>query len=208
MSNHGGFENLIVYWLAIDISDLTVIFCSRYIDKKSRTLDQMVQAARSGKQNIVEGSLENSTESNIKLTGVARASYGELLEDYRDYLRQNHLVIWSKYDLRVLEIRRMKIDTYRTHESYKTDMPNGAQLANRSNLTHMTYMPYLSNSESFANLMITLCFKEGYLLDQLLRSINQKFIREGGFRENLFKKRIAYKNTHSFLINLLIRDEG
>ena len=87
----GGYESLIVYWLAIDISDLTAIFCKRFIDKKSRTFDQMIQASRSGKQNIVEGSLENSVESNLKLTGVARASYGELLEDYRDFLRQKGL---------------------------------------------------------------------------------------------------------------------
>lgn len=178
----GGYQSLIVYWLATDIYDLTAIFCSCYIDKKSRTHDQMVQAARSGKQNIVEGSLEPSVESNIKLTGVARASFGELLEDYKDFLRQRNLPVWIKDDSRVLEIRRMRIIS---HESNKT---------NESNLINLTYGTYLTNGERFANLMITLCFKEGYLLDQLVRSQQEKFVREGGFREKLFKKRIDYKN--------------
>lgn len=178
----GGYKSLIVYWLATDIYDLTVIFCNRYIDKKSRTHDQMIQAARSGKQNIVEGSLEPSVESNIKLTGVARASYGELLEDYKDFLRQRNSPAWIKDDPRVLEIRRMRVTSHESNESHET------------NLINLTYGTYLTNGESFANLLITLCFKEGYLLDQLVRSQQEKFVKEGGFRENLFKKRIDYKN--------------
>ncbi|MEK7597231.1 MAG: four helix bundle suffix domain-containing protein [Patescibacteria group bacterium] len=170
MTKTGGYESLIVYWLAVEIYDLTVIFCNCYVDKKSRTTDQMIQAARSGKQNIVEGSLEPSMESNIKLTGVARASFGELLEDYKDYLRQHSLPLWNKDDPRILEIRRMRIITNETH---------------------------IQSPENFANLMITLCFKEGYLLDQLVRSQQEKFIKDGGFRENLFKKRIEYKNRKS-----------
>jgi len=173
----GGYENLIVYWLAVDISDLTAIFCNRYIDKKSRTYDQMIQAARSGKQNIVEGSLENSVEGNLKLTGVARASYGELIEDYRDYLRQKGLSIWLKTDFRVVEIRKMRVNANRTHMSYET------------------YESHVKNPESFANLMITLCFKQGYLLDQLLKAIQDKYVREGGFRENLFKKRAEFRRA-------------
>ncbi|MDO9028378.1 MAG: four helix bundle suffix domain-containing protein [Candidatus Roizmanbacteria bacterium] len=175
----GGYQSLIVYWLAIEIYDLTAIFCQYYIDKKSRTYDQMVQAARSGKQNIVEGSLEPSVESNIKLTGVARASYGELLEDFKDFLRQRKLPIWIKDDPRVLKIRQMRISTYKS---------------NKSNESNLTYGSYLTNGESFANLMITLCFKEGYLLDRLVQAQQDKFVKEGGFREKLFKKRIDYKN--------------
>ncbi len=177
-NSKGGYKSLIVYWLATDIYDLTVLFCERYIDKKSRTTDQMVQAARSGKQNIVEGSLEPSVESNIKLTGVARASFGELLEDYKDYIRQNRLSIWNKDDMQVLEIRRIRINTNETH------------------MSHKTYETHIQSAESFANLMLTLCFKEGYLLDQLVRSQQEKFIKTGGFRENLFKKRIEYKNRN------------
>lgn len=138
----------------------------------------MVQTARSGKQNIVEGSLENSVESNIKLTSVARASYGELLEDYRDFLRQRNLPIWSKEDSRVLQIRQTRVfsnETNKSHRSYE------------SYKTHLIY------PESFSNLMITLCFKQGYLLDRLLQAQQNKFVKEGGFRENLFKKRLEYR---------------
>lgn len=175
----GGYQSLIVYWLAVDIYDLTVIFCNRYIDKKSRTHDQMVQAARSGKQNIVEGSLEPSVESNIKLTGVARASYGELLEDYKDFLRQKNLPVWIKDDPRVLEIRQKRTIPHESNWSYES---------------HWSHESHLKTPESFANLMITLCFKEGYLLDKLVQAQQNKFVKEGGFRENLFKKRIEYKN--------------
>lgn len=173
--NKGGYGNLVVYWLAVDIHDLTVLFCNHYIDKKSRTVDQMVQAARSGKQNIVEGSLENSTESNIKLTGVARASFGELLEDYKDYIRQHNLKLWDKNSIEVLKIRRMELLINKTYKSYES------------------YRSYLNNPELFCNLLITLCFKEGYLLDQLLRAQRERFIQKGGFRENLLKQRIKYK---------------
>lgn len=132
--------------------------------------------ARSGKQNIVEASLEKSMESNLKLTGVARASYGELLEDYSDFLRQNNLSIWEKDHPHVVTIRKIK------------------SFPNNSNKIYQIYKNYLINPESFANLMITLCFKQGYLLDRLLHALKEKFIREGGFRENLFKQRLFYKS--------------
>lgn len=177
---NGGYESLVVYWIATTIYDLTTIFCKRYIDQKSRTIDQMIQSARSGKQNIVEGSLEKSVEGNIKLTGVARASYGELLEDYRDYLRQRNLTVWGKDDFRVIEIRRTR------------DIPN------KSYKTYTTYMTYTRDPEGFGNLMITLCFKQGFLLDRLLDAQQKKFVTEGGFRENLFKKRMEYKRSQSY----------
>lgn len=170
----GGYQQLIVYWLTVEIYDLTVIFCKKYLSTNHRTSDQMIQAARSSKQNIVEASLEASVESNIKLTAVARASIAELLEDFKDYLRQNHLSFWEKDDPRNITIRQTK--TNMTYESYKS------------------YLPYTSTSESFANLMITLCYKTGYLLDKMLRSLQKKFIETGGFRENLFRKRIEYRN--------------
>lgn len=180
--NRGGYENLVVYWLGTTIYDLTVVFCQRYMSYKTnktytRTCDQMVQAARSGKQNIVEGSLEKSIEGNLKLTGIARASYGELLEDFRDFLRQRNLAIWDKNDRRNLEIRQTRDLPYSSYKTYKT------------------YMTYTSTPESLANLLITLCFKQSFLLDRLIRAIQDKFIREGGFRENLFKKRRDFRNS-------------
>ena len=175
----GGYESLVVYWLAVTIYDLNKLFIDHYIDRRSRTHDQMHQAARSGKQNIVEGSLEPSIESNLKLTGVARASFAELLEDYRDYLREHNLPIWDKDDPRIVQIRRERDVTYKSYKTYTS------------------YMSYTINPERFANMMITLCFKQGYLLDHLLRAIEKKFITEGGFREKLFRKRIEYRTSHN-----------
>jgi len=100
-----GYKNLLVYRLAVTIYDLTVLFCERWIDKKSRTFDQMIQAARSGKQNIAEASKEVSSSSEIVLNSVSRSSYTELSEDFEDFLRQKGLPIWQKDDPRVLCIR-------------------------------------------------------------------------------------------------------
>lgn len=174
-----GYEKLVVYWLSATIYDLTAVFCDRYIDKRSRTHDQMVQAARSGKQNIVEGNIGKSVETNLKLTGVARNSFSELLEDYKDYLRQRDLPLWGKNDPRVMEIRNTKDLQYMTYKSYTT------------------YMSYIKDPQSFCNLLITLCSKEGYMLDRLLAANEQKFIQEGGFKENLFKKRMEYRKQNS-----------
>ncbi|MFH1705784.1 MAG: four helix bundle suffix domain-containing protein [Patescibacteria group bacterium] len=193
----GGFKSLAVYWLAKEIYYLNYIFCEKYIHPTSRTFGQtcpqslrssagrrVVQAARSGKQNIVEGSLENSIESNLKLSGVSRASYGELIEDYEDFLWLKELDVWDKNDSKVLAIRRKLINTNESHVTHKS---------------HQAYGVAFSDAESFANLMITLCAKEGYLLDQFLKGIEGRFVKEGGFRENLFKKRLNYKkSTGSF----------
>ena len=178
---NNGYENLLVYRLSVTIFDSTVTFCNTFLSEMRyrRTVEQMIQAARSGKQNIVEGSLEKSVESNIKLTGVARASFGELLEDYKDYLRQRALSLWNKTDSRVLRIR-----------SYRENTSN---LTNLSNLAHWANLD-LEKSSHWANLMICLLYKENYLLDQLLRAQERTFVSEGGFREKLFRKRIEYRN--------------
>lgn len=178
MYKDGGYQNLLVYQLAITIFDLTVTFCNRYVDKRSRTNDQMVQAGRSGKQNIAEGSLEKSLKSYIKLIGVSRGSFGELLEDYKDYLRQNNLVLWLKEDPRVNFIRSIR---------------ENSNLPNWANSPNSPYAKYLNKPEDFANLLIVLLYKENYLLDQLNRSLEEKFVKEGGYTENLFKKRLDQK---------------
>lgn len=176
-----GYKNLLVYRLATIIFDLTLEFCKLFIQKTSRTFDQIVQAVRSGKQNIVEGSLEKSLKSYIKLVGVARASFEELLEDLKDFLRTKKLMLWDKNDPRVKEIRLIRI----------SNSPNSANSPNLPNLANWTNTP-----ERFANLLITLIHLETYLLDQLLRSLEKKFITEGGYTENLFKKRLEYRNKH------------
>jgi four helix bundle protein len=104
---HGGYRNLLSYQKAEIVYDATVSFCDRFIDRRSRTHDQMVQAARSGKQNIVEGSVASGTskEMEIKLTNVARASLEELLTDYCDFLRTRNATLWDKNSKEALYVR-------------------------------------------------------------------------------------------------------
>lgn len=165
------YEDLIVYQQAVVIFDLTYLFCDRYLPeiKHKRTVEQMQQAARSCKQNIVEGSQSVSLQTYIKLTSVSRASFSELLEDYKDYLRLKGLPLWQKEDPKLIEIRK-------------------------SNLSYNTYLTYwTNNAELFCNLMVTLINKECYMLDKLLQTLQNKFINEGGFTENLHRKRIENK---------------
>jgi four helix bundle protein len=106
---HGGYRDLKSFQNAAIVYDATVVFCDRFIDKRSRTHDQMVQAARSGKQNIVEGNMASGTsrKTELKLIGVARASLEELLQDFEDFLRQRGFALWPKDDPRVKQIRSL-----------------------------------------------------------------------------------------------------
>lgn len=183
------YKNLLVYKLAVRIYDLNHEFCQRYLANEAnqpyqtytanqpyqanrRTIEQMEQAGRSGKQNIVEGSLERSLKSYIKLLGVARGSFGELLEDYQDFLRSRKLSLWNKNDRRILRIR-----THQPNQAYTANQPYQANEADTA------------NAESFANLMVTLLNQENYLLDQLIRTQEKKFVHQGGYRENLARRR-------------------
>ncbi len=174
---HGGYRKLISYQMAEIVYDATVKFCERFIDKRSRTYDQMVQAARSGKQNIVEGSMASGTSKKIelKLIGIARASLEELLQDFQDYLRQNKLKLWQKNDPRILEIRRIGMMKDRSYESYAT---------------------YIENSppEKAANTIICLLHQTNYLLDKQKRSLEEQFLNEGGFTERMYRLRKDIRN--------------
>jgi restriction system protein len=169
---HGGYQKLKSFQMAEIVYDATVKFCGRFIDRRSRTVDQMVQAARSGRQNIAEGSMASGTskKTEIKLVGVARASLEELLLDYQDYLRQHGLQLWSKDDPRAKEIRA---------------------LGSSSNRSYMTYMSYVEDvsAEIAANTIICLIHQTSYLLDQLLRQLEQQWLKEGGFTERLYSVR-------------------
>ncbi|RJP47637.1 MAG: four helix bundle protein [Armatimonadetes bacterium] len=170
-----GYKNLSSYILATVINDLTVQFVDRWIDKKSRTVDQMTQAARSGKQNIAEGYTVQSLESYIKLVGVAEGSIKELAADYEDFLRQKRLLTWDKEDPRIRDFRAFRA-------VWKS--PNNPNTPN---------LP--SDPEEAANLLLTFCQMETYLLKKQIESLKEKFIKEGGFRENLFKKRMDFKKS-------------
>lgn len=175
---HGGYRNLKSYQTATFIYDLTVEFCNLYMtyptNKSYRTYDQMVQAARSGRQNIAEGSQASATskKTEIKLVGVARASLEELLIDYEDYLRQHSLLLWNKDHPSAKQIRAL---------AYKTDT------------TYQTYRSYLQSAEKAANCLICLIHQANYLLDHQLQALEKAFVEEGGYTENLFKRRLAVR---------------
>ncbi|MBI4084659.1 MAG: four helix bundle protein [Candidatus Levybacteria bacterium] len=168
-----GYKKLSSYILATVICDLTVKFCKRFISPYSRTNDQMEQAGRSGKQNIAEGYTMQSLEAYIKLLGVADGSIKELTADYEDFLRQRGHATWGKEDPRIRVFRGFRA----VWKSPNT--PNTPNLPN--------------NPEEAANKLLTFCQMETYLLKRQIESLKKKFTKEGGFRENLFKERLAYR---------------
>jgi len=175
---HGGYRNLITYQKAEIIYDGTINFTRRFFKKFDRTIDQMVQAARSGKQNIVEASMASATskEMEIKLTNVARASLEELKIDFQDYLRSNKFEIWGKdhrYTERFREINRTPNATYETY---------------RKAIEH-------EQPEICANSMICLINIVSYLLSQQIKSLEIAFLNEGGLRERMTKARIDKRNN-------------
>ena len=176
---HGGYQNLVSYRKALVVYDATVFFCDRYIERRSRTRDQMVQAARSGKQNIVEGSqvAGTSKEAEIKLTNVARASLEELLEDYRDFLRVRGAVLWAKESKEALYVRKLGKNHYRSHGTYES---------------YETYREIIETRppEVAANIIICLIHQANYLLDRQLKKLEEAFLREGGLRERMTRARI------------------
>jgi len=168
---HGGYKDLQSYQMAEIVHDATVVFCNRFISIRSRTHDQMVQAARSGKQNIAEGCMASGTskKTELKLVGVARASLEELLVDFQDYLRQHNLPLWGKEHPKAKEVRGLCYRKNRSYETYKT---------------------YIEGTpETAANTIICVIHQANYLLDQQLRALEKEFLKEGGFTERLYRVR-------------------
>jgi four helix bundle suffix protein len=174
---HGGYENLITYQKSEIIYDGTIYFTRRFFQKYDRTIDQMVQAARSGKQNIVEASMASGTskETEIKLTNVARASLEELKIDYQDFLRTNKLPIWDKEHKLVARFREINRTPNATYDTYKRA------------IEHV-------QPEICANSMICLINIVSYLLAQQIKSLEKAFINEGGLRERMTKARLDKRN--------------
>jgi len=177
---HGGYRELKSFQQAELVYDATVKFCDRLIDRRSRTHDQMVQAARSGRQNIAEGSQASGTSRKfeLKLVSVARASLEELLLDYEDFLRQRGLPLWGKNQPTAQVIRRLVYE---------------------KNRTYATYSSYIENSspEVAANTMICLIHQTNYLLDQQLRQLEKAFLEEGGFTERLYQARTMARRSNT-----------
>jgi four helix bundle suffix protein len=173
---HGGYRELRSYQMAEIVYDATVVFCDRFIPKRSRTHDQMVQAARSGKQNIAEGSMASGTskKTELKLIGVARASLEELLLDFQDFLRQRGLNLWGKEHPEAIAVRRLAYSKNRSYKTYKTYMD-------------------ASPPEVAANTIICLIHQTNYLLDRQLQALQKEFLEEGGFTERLYRERTRFR---------------
>lgn len=199
---HGGYRKLRSFQVAQLVYDVTVRFCDRYIDRRSRTHDQMVQAARSGVQNIAEGSLASGTskKTELKLTNVARASLEELRLDYEDFLRQRGLAQWPPDHP---ALRRFKTKRCATMDEFvawvaeevaRTDTDRHGPT--RTNTTRNQSVPVgagqwrsVAASELVANGALSLLNVCCYLLDRQLAAQAAAFEREGGFTERLFRVR-------------------
>lgn len=187
----GGYRRLRSFQVATIIYDATVLFCERFLDKRSRTVDQMVQAARSGRQNIAEGSraAATSSQTELRLVNVARASLDELLLDYEDYLRQRGKRQWHKDDPEALAVRAV-----------------GRQQDQKESLDYSdpavhwkAYATWLTNDDSaiVANTIICLIHQTNYLLDQQITALERQFIAEGGYSEQLAAARLAERSKQS-----------
>lgn len=174
----GGYKSLRVYKASEAIYDLSVYFAENYIERGSRTKDQMVQAARSGCMNIAEGSKASVTskETEIKLTNVAKASLEELLLDYKAYLRQNNLALWEKDNPRTGKLR-----VFLQSEEFSS--------------TPMKYAEKM-NPEEFCNFCITLINQTTYILGRLIKKQEEQFLQYGGIREQMYKARVDYRDKN------------
>jgi four helix bundle suffix protein len=161
------------------VYDITFRFAHKHLSKGDRTIDQMIQSARSGKQNILEGSKAATTskETEIKLTNVGRASLEELLADYRDYLRVRDLRLWDKDSNEATFVREFGRQTPQTFEIYREFVETRP-------------------AEVIANIAICLIHQTNYLLDQQLKTLEKEFLEQGGLRERMTRARLNYRNHH------------
>ncbi|MDP2918554.1 MAG: four helix bundle suffix domain-containing protein [bacterium] len=176
------YKKLFTYWYALIIYDLTVEFCNHWI-KSWKLKEQMTGAARSGKQNIVEGSdsMRTSLKTAIKLTNVAKSSLEELLADYEDFLRQQGFKQWLQMDPQIILFRKKAGDIVR----------------NLSNLRKFCQRPILpQDPERAGNLLLTLCHQATYLLNRQVEALENKHMKEGGYSEQLYRRRISFREEN------------
>lgn len=174
----GDYQTLLSFQKAEVVYDITFRFAHKYLSRGDRTVDQMIQSARSGKQNVLEGSkaAQTSKEMEIKLTNVGRASLEELLADYRDFLRVRDHVLWDKESKEARFVRRLGCKTPQTFEIYREFVE--------------TRPP-----EVIANIAICLLHQANYLLDQQLKTLEKEFVEQGGLRERMTRVRLANRNN-------------
>jgi four helix bundle suffix protein len=189
----GGYRELRSFQGATLIYDATYWFCEKFINSRSRTVDQMIQAARSGRQNIAEGSraAATSSQTELRLVNVARASLEELLLDYEDFIRQRHQTQWQKDDPRAQAVRQVA----RKHKTDLSDMTDHERAG--------LYAGWLENDDAFvrANALICLIHQTNYLLDQQIESLEKQFIEDGGYSEILAAKRLQHRASRTGTTN-------
>jgi four helix bundle suffix protein len=174
---YGNYRALKSFQKAEIVYDLTQRFCRRFLRTGDRTVDQMVQAARSGKQNIIEGSKASGTskEMELKLTNVARASLEELVADYEDYLRTHNAAIWSKDAKEARFVRKLGAKDGVSFEDFRG-------------------FAETRPGDVVANITLCLIHQANYLLDQQVRRMEQDFLKEGGLRERMTRARLESRN--------------
>jgi four helix bundle suffix protein len=206
---HGGYRHLKSFQVAQLVYDVTVRFCNLYVERRSRTRDQMVQAARSGVQNIAEGSEASGTskKTELKLTNVARASLEELRLDYEDFLRQRGLALWPPGHPALMRFKAMRCATLdqvrawvreelrRNPGPTRTDKDGHRQGAKTTSVpVRVSPCPSVSSRELVANAALSLLNLCCYLLDRQLAAQAAAFEREGGFTERLYRIRSRRRN--------------
>jgi len=188
----GGYRGTASFQTSTIIYDATVWFCEKFLDSRSRTVDQMVQAARSGRQNIAEGSraAATSSQTELRLVNVARASLEELLLDYEDYLRHRRLPQWAMGSSEASAVRRVPQD-------FKKDQSDPADQTDLTDLSDLQrwalYAPWLEAADAAvrANALICLIHQANFLLDRQIASLERAFVEEGGYSEQLATARLA-----------------
>jgi restriction system protein len=191
----GGYRTTASFQAATLIYDATYWFCEKFLDPRSRTVDQMVQAARSGRQNIAEGSraAATSSQTELRLVNVARASLEELLLDFEDFLRHRRLPQWSPTSTEAMAVRGVP-------QRFQKDRSNPSDPSNLTDLTDherwALYSPWLDHPAPAqrANAIICLIHQANYLLDQQIAALERRFIEEGGYSEQLATARVAERN--------------
>jgi len=175
---HGGYRKLRSHGAALAVYDATVVFCDRFIERRSRTHDQMVQAARSGVRNIEEGSAASATskKTELKLTNVARASLEELMRDYEDFLRHRSLPVWDKNSPQAQEARR--------------------KLSDQTDSSALSAFIKTAPPEAAANTLLCLTNQASYLLHRQLARLEQDFLEHGGFTERLHAVRSRARQSN------------
>jgi four helix bundle suffix protein len=196
---HGGYRKLKSFQVAQLAYDVTVRFCDRYIEKRSRTHDQMVQAARSGVQNIAEGSQASGTSKKmeLKLTNVARASLEELRLDYEDFLRQRRLTQWPREDARRAELILARPATADDVATWARVVHGGRDGRSGPGQKSTASMPSTKSTypEIAANGALTLLAVACSLLDRQIATLERSFVENGGFTERLYRVRSERRNA-------------